>query len=262
MRVIQQLRAAALLVCLCAATTVIARAQLSNAPTLGQVLERMRAAQQAEQNRPEYTVLREYRLSGADVSTPTSRVLAVVDYVPPGNKQFAIRKTEGSDRGEKIVRRVLEHEVRMTRDSSATDFTPSNYEFALLGQESHRGKRCYVLGLNPKHDSPELLKGRAWVDAESFLILRVEGAPAKTPSWWIKDLQVAIDYGRADGIWLPLSTWASADLRLLGTHVLTSRDIQVQAATQSAKLSRPLTVPARRKRAQNPAVDAAVWNPQ
>jgi hypothetical protein len=258
MRKIQAACKATLVVCL-TATAAIAGAQSGDTLKLSQIVERMQAAQKTEQNRPEYRVLREYRISGADASVPTSKILAEVDYVPPGSKQFAIRQAEGNERGEKIVRRVLEHEVRMTKDSSDSEFSPANYDFALLGQQSLNGKQCYVLRLVPKHETTELLKGKAWVDATSFLIVRAEGEPAKTPSWWIRDLHVAIDFGRADGIWLPLATRATAELRLVGTHVLTSRDVEVEAATQSAGLSRPTSANTGRKRSRNAAVDAGVW---
>ena len=258
MRVTLPVRNAALYVCLCAAVALNVRAQATSPPTLEQILMRMQAAEGAERDRPGYSVLREYQLSGTDASAPTSQVLAEVEYFPPSSKQFAIRKTEGSDRGEKIVRRVLEHEVRMTKDSGESAVIQSNYNFALLGQENLGGRRCYLLGLNPRRDTPELLKGHAWVDADSFLILRLEGEPAKSPSWWIKDLRVAIDYGRADGIWLPVTTHATADLRLLGTQVLTSRDVKVQASPENARLRQPAAEAPARKRPRNATVDAGV----
>ncbi len=235
-------------------------AQTASSLSLPEIVSRMHAAESAEQNRPSYSLLRQYRLSGADPSVATSKVLAEVDYVPPSRKEFSIRNAEGSERGEGIVRRVLEHEAKMARQPVRSDFCTDNYDFALLGQETLNGRPTYVLQLKPKHDVVELLRGKAWVDAESFLVVRVEGEPAKNPSWWIKDLKIAIDYGRADGVWLPLATRATADLRLVGTHTLTSRDLEVHAATENAKLS-----PARRNRphrSSNPAVAAGVWVPR
>jgi len=239
--------------------STMGNAQTAPAVPLDQIVAQMQAAEKATHNRPEYTLLREYRIFGGSSNSATSQVLAEVSYTPPGSKQFAIRKTEGSERGEKIVRRVLEHEVSMTKDSSKSEFSPANYEFALLGQESFNGKPYYVLGLRARHETPELLNGKAWIDPDNFLVVRVEGQPAKNPSWWIKDLRIAIDYGRADGIWLPLATRATAELRLLGTHVLTSRDIEVRAATEDARVTRPAPAVSRRKRARNAAVDAGVW---
>lgn len=217
----------------------------------------MHTAESVEQNRPSYSLLRQYRLSGADPSVVTSEVLAEVDYMPPARKEFSIRKAEGSERGEKIVRRVLEHEANMAKASVDYDFCSDNYDFALLGQETFNGRPAYVLHLKPKHEALELINGKAWVDAENFLIVRVEGAPAKNPSWWIKDLKIAIDYGRADGVWLPLATRATADLRLVGTHTLTSKDVEVHAATENAKLTAPRHN--RTRRSSNPTAEAGIW---
>lgn len=232
-------------------------AQTATSLSLREIVSRMHAAETAEQNRPSYTVLREYRLSGADPKVATSEVLAEVDYVPPSRKEFSIRKAEGSERGTKVVRRVLEHEAKMARDSVNSDFCTRNYDFALLGQETFNGEQVYVLQLKPKHEAVELLRGKAWVDAKSFLVVKAEGEPAKNPSWWIKDLKIVIDYGRADGVWLPLATRATADLRLLGTHTLTSKDLEVHAATQSAKLAPPRRHSARSN--GSAAAEAAAW---
>ncbi len=232
-------------------------AQPASSMGLPEIVSRMHKAESAEQNRPSYSLLRQYRLSGADPNVATSQVLAEVDYVPPSRKEFSIRKAEGSERGESIVRRVLQHEANMAKGSVHSDFCTDNYDFALLGQETLNGRSSYVLQLKPKHQAIELLRGRAWVDAESFLVVRVEGEPAKNPSWWIKDLNIAIDYGRADGVWLPLATRATADLRLVGTHTLTSKDLEVHAASEDVKLS-----PARRNRphpSSNSAVATGAW---
>ena len=244
---------------LVAILTLPAVAQTASPLTLPDIVSRMQTAQSAEQNRPGYRLLRQYRLSGADPKAATSEILAEVDYMPPSNKEFSIRKVEGNERGERIVRRVLEHEADMAKGSVNADFCTSNYDFALLGQESLNGKAAYLLELKPKRQSVELLRGKAWVDAESFLVVRAEGEPAKNPSWWIKDLKVAIDYGRADGVWLPLATRATADLRLVGTHTLTSRDLEVHAATESAKLSPPPAKGRRSNRASRSAVQPGVW---
>lgn len=237
--------------------TLPACAQTASSLSLADIVSRMQTAESAEQNRPSYSLLRQYRLAGADPNAATSEVLAEVDYVPPSRKEFSIRKAEGNERGEKIVRRVLEHEANMAKDSVNVQFCSDNYEFALLGHDTLNGRPVYVLQLKPKHETVELLRGKAWVDAESFLVVRAEGQPAKNPSWWIKDLKVAIDYGRADGLWLPLATKATAEVRLVGTHTLTAKDLEVHAATENAKLAPPRRN--RPHRSNNSAVEAGIW---
>lgn len=245
-----------------AALVAPAAAQTASPLSLQEIVSRMQAAELAEQDRPGYTLLRQYRLSGADPTTATSQVLAEVDYRPPASKEFSIRKTEGNERGEKIVRRVLEHEAQMAKQPVRSDFCTDNYDFALQGQEILNGRPTYVLQLSPKHETTELLHGKAWVDAENFLVVRVKGEPAKNPSWWIKDLTIAIDYGRADGVWLPLATRATADLRLLGTHILTSKDVEVHAVAENAKLSHAPQRAVKRNGSRPSIGEAAVWVPR
>ena len=251
-----------LALCLGAALVVPALAQTSGQLTLQDIVSRMQTAEAAEESRPGYSLLREYSLSGADPNAATSQVLAEVDYTPPSSKQYTIRKVEGNDSGARIVRRVLDHEAHMAKDSVRSDFCAGNYDFALLGQETLNGRQVYVLQLSPKHSTIELLRGKAWVDADNFLVVKVDGEPAKNPSWWVKDLRIVIDYGRADGVWLPLATRATANLRLLGTHTLTSKDVEVHTVGENAKLSPAHSRAPRQSHSSRSADQAAVWVPR
>ncbi len=182
--------------------------------------------------------------------------------MPPSRKEFSIRKAEGNERGESIVRRVLEHEAGWRRVRATPIFAATT--MILLCWDNRRSMAGWRMSFSssPKHESVELLRGKAWVDAENFLVVRVEGEPAKSPSWWVKNLNVVIDYGRADGVWLPLATRATADVRLLGTHILTSKDVEVQAATENAKLS-PVPRRAPQRNGSRRSIDqAAVWAPR
>lgn len=243
--------------CLCAATTTLC-AQTAPQITANELVSRIQAAQKVARDHPQYVALRQYRLAPAESHDPSSTVLAKVEYLPPSKKQFSIQESKGSDRGEKIVRKVLEHEAEMASHADAFEFTTNNYDFSSLGQNTVAGKRYYVVQLAPKRDCPELIRGQAWVDPVTFLITRVEGEPAKSPSWWIKNLHITIEFGRADGLWLPLETRATADLRLLGKQTLTSENVQVQAVEQDAKLRQAPVAP-RPNKTPRSLTAAGVW---
>jgi outer membrane lipoprotein-sorting protein len=251
------IREALLVVCLCAAA-VPAGAQAAQQLSLEEVVSRMQAAQSAARNNPQYVAIREYRLSSADSTDQSSTVLARVEYLPPSKKQFTIQQSQGSDRGERVVRKVLEHEAEMAAHAKASEFTTDNYRFALLGNGTLAGKQFYVLQLSPKRECTELVRGKMWVDSATFLVTRIEGEPAKNPSWWVKSLHLTIDYGRADGMWLPLETRATADLRLIGKHTLSSESVQVQAVTENAKLQPAKPLP-RKSKTPHSAAAAGVW---
>jgi outer membrane lipoprotein-sorting protein len=257
MRVLSPTRAVLILACFCL-SLLPCWAQSSNL-TLDQILNRMQQSEtESRAQSVAYSVTREYRLAAVDAQQPSSEVVAEINVLPPSAKEYSIVKAEGSDRGTSIVRKVLEHEKQMAGRSESVEITPRNYNFNLLGRDTLDGHECYLLELSPKRNAMELVKGEAWVDADSFAIRKIEGTTAKSPSFFIKDLKVTINYGQVDGVWLQTSTQAVADVRFAGTHVLTSRELDVRRATVNAQNHAPVRVRPRRYPRQV-GTDAATW---
>lgn len=205
-------------------------------PQIDEIVQRMESAQAESRARMQaYSVHREYRLSGDDPDKTKSYVVAAINFLPPSRKDYKIQTSEGSGRGEKIVRKVLEHESKMAGQSAVAEVNSTNYDFTYAGEELVDGSRCFILNLSPRRETKELIKGRAWVDATSFLIRKVEGSPAKSPSWWIKQVTVTLHYREVDGLWMQHQTRAVAQVRFAGTHVLTARDLDVRTATTVAR---------------------------
>lgn len=223
--------------------------------SVDQIVTRMEQVRAAERDQePAYTVTRQYQLSAQGAPQPSSEVVAQVSFVPPGQKDYAIINSKGSERGAGIVRKVLAHEAEMAGNSQPHAVTSANYNFELLGRETLDGHDCYVLQLFPKRDAVELMRGKVWVDAANFDMLRVQGDTAKSPSFWLKKLNVTINYGHVNGIWLETSTQAVADVRFAGTHVLTAKELDVRRATVNARATN--SVP----RTHSDAVaDTATW---
>jgi hypothetical protein len=223
--------------------TISAAAQSSNQPQpdLAMIVHKMEQAQVAEhENIRPYVVTREYRLfEGEEKIQPDSQVTAQISYLPPNTKQFSIQDSKGSGRGERVVKKVLEHEQQMATSWQRSAITGENYKFSFVGKETLNGRRCFVLGLEPRRDSMELLKGRAWVDTENYRIHRVAGEPAKNPSWWIKRLEVTLLFGDVQGMWLQTVSQADADVRVFGHSVLTSRDVSYHAGELTAARRNP-----------------------
>ena len=224
---------------------------------LAQVVSRMEQAKAAERDQnPPYTVTREYQLAPAGAPKPASQVLAQVSYTPPSEKQYVIVKAEGSERGERIVRKVLDHEASIAGHTQPYDISSANYDFTLLGHETQAGRDCYVLQLSPKREVIGLVVGKAWIDATTFRVRRVDGLMAKSPSLWIKQIHVTVNYGDVNGVWLETSSQAVADVRLAGTHVFTSRELDVQSGSVSARAAKPQLQ--RQRRLPNMS-DTATW---
>ncbi len=78
----------------------------------------------------------------------------------------------------------------------------------------------HVLRIVPKRKDKNLLRGWIWVDARTFRIRRIEGVPAKSPSFWIKDIHITLQFADVNGMWIPTSFDAMATVRLLGRYTL------------------------------------------
>jgi hypothetical protein len=257
MQILFPMRLVILVVSTLSALPLLCWSQTANL-TLDQVVTRMQQARAADRNTA-YTVTREYLLSAEGAPQDKSSVVAQVSFVPPSAKEYTIVKAEGSDRGTGIVRKVLEHETSMATHPDQHELTPANYNFVLLGRESIGGRDCYVLGIAPKRDAVELVRGKAWIDAKTFDLRRIAGETSKSPSFWIKKLNVTLNYGEVNGVWVQTSTQAVADVRIAGPHVLTSREIDVQRSTVSAHEQSPSTIRNQRSNAHRNVADAATW---
>lgn len=223
-------RYACLLLLICASAAAQTASTSSPVPDLNTIVSRMLAAQQHNRLhvRP-ITVKRDYQLLDKE-QTQEAQVIAHITYMPPDRKQYQIESSHGG-LGERVLRDVLKKEVQPPKDPDRQELSDKNYEFQYLGTESLDGRACYVLGLNPKREDKELLRGRVWVDQQTYNIRRLEGNPAKNPSWWIRDLHVLMSFADVDGMWLHTFTYAVANVRFKGTYEMVSRDLEYQLGT-------------------------------
>lgn len=205
-------------------------AQPAQDPELTEITSRLSLAQIANHEKTRsYTVVREYALLNGHAERDSSDVTAEVSYIPPGIKEYAIRETKGGS-AERIVRRVLEHEAQMASSWREAVVTDDNYSFQLLGHEQVDGHDCYVLAIAPKRDSRELIRGRVWVDTETFNLRLLVGQPDKNPSWWVRRVELTLRFSQVMGMWLQTALTAQADVRWFGQHTLVAHDVQYHAA--------------------------------
>jgi hypothetical protein len=189
----------------------------------------IRMAQARLENRSRlrpYSVTRDYRLFGKEKQTAESVVVVDVSFVPPDFKQYTIQQSSGTGLGERIVRQMLEHETDIVKNYGSTDMSLANYDFRFVREEELSGQHCYVLEILPRRKDKTLLRGHIWVDSTTYLLHRTEGEPAKTPSWWLREVRIALVYGDAHGMWLQTASESTADVRLLGRHTMLSRDVE------------------------------------
>ncbi len=192
------------------------------------VVARMMAAQEENRGHVRPLVIRRGYLLLDKQEQQKAHVVANITVMPPDSKHYQIESSSGGI-GEKVLRDILIHETEVPKDARRKELSPDNYDFQLLGQEQMNGRRCYLIALNPRREEKDLLRGRLWVDAETFNIHRVEGSPMKNPSWWIHDLQILMSFAEVDGMWLRTFTYAVANVRFKGKYVMESRDLEYRA---------------------------------
>jgi len=199
-------------------------------PTSADIVAQMAQAQAENRDHVHpYVVTRDYKLFGRESPLESkSDVIAEISVVPPDAKKYVIKGTNGSKWGEKIVRKMLDGEIAFATDFASTDITTENYAFRLVREDNLNGQPCYVLQLLPRRKSKDLLRGTIWVDAHTYLPRRVDGEPAKSPSWWLRDVRVVFVYGNVGPMWLQTFAEATADVRILGPSTMVWRDVSYQ----------------------------------
>ena len=210
----------------------------SSVPTAETIIAGM--AQARAENRARlrpYVVTREYKLYGKERQATKSEVVADVTFVPPDSKEYTIKQVNGSGLGKMIIGHMLAKEAEVTKDYGATDISPDNYDFRFIREEEVSGQRCYVLELLPRRKDKNLLRGDIWVDANTYLLRCTEGQPAKAPSWWVRDVRIALRYGDVGGMWLQTASEATAHVRILGPCTMVSRDVKYKITELVATVS-------------------------
>ena len=247
---------AALVLALLFANANAVAADLTSAPEehpdIATLVKRIMEAQLDSRARAKpYSVTREYKVFGSNEDRPRTEVLAQVNFLPPNVKSYGIDQSTGG-MGEKVVRRILDHEVDATRDPKLMMINGSNYDFNFTGEEVAGGLACYKLAITPRRDRKDLLRAVIWVDKDSYRIVRIEGDPVKSPSFWVKDVHVVIEFAEVAGMWLQTETHAMAHLRFGGEYKIVSHDLNYDVAQTVAAN----TAPARPRRRHSSAIMA------
>jgi hypothetical protein len=177
------------------------------------------------QSRP-YQLTREYKMfMGAD-QRPTSDVMARIDFVPPATETYTITQSKGNPWGEKIIRDLLVSETASARQENSSAISRANYDFVFLRQQNFGDAPEYVLAIFPKRKDKYLMRGQIWVDKSSFRIRQIQGVPAESPSFWLTDLHITLQYAEVDDMWVLVTVDGLAKVRFLGQFTLTGINIR------------------------------------
>lgn len=168
---------------------------------------------------------RVYRLQYNGVLGDRGAEVAVkVVYQSPATMEFAVISQSGSTFViDRVFKKLLEAEQEALRpeNQKSTTLSTENYVFGLAGYEDTSEGARYVLSVSPKHKNKFLYRGKVWVDAVDFAVVRIQAEPAKNPSFWIKKSLIDYTYAKVNNFWLPAYSQTHSLLRLGGRAVLT-----------------------------------------
>ena len=172
-----------------------------------------------------HELTREYKIFHGDDPKPVSDVTTQIIFTPPDVKTFKIADAQGSATGKKIVSAILEQEVASAKEDHQRDISRANYIFVFLHEQNFGVVPEYVLHIIPKRKDKGLLLGDIWVDAKTYRVRQIIGVPLKTPSFWVKDLHITVQFAEVNQMWLPVSVDAIATVRFLGIYTLSGLDL-------------------------------------
>jgi hypothetical protein len=188
-------------------------------PTVDEVIAKMVQRDQERRSAFQgYTSVRRYVLENPN-HHKQAYMLVRMTQCKDGSKEFEIVTSGGWSGARKhVFPKLLEAEAEASRPGNPEDsrVTPQNYSFSMLRTEEIEGRKAYVISVAPKKEKKYLMRGTIWVDAEDFAIVRMEGEPAKNPSFWIKNVQFAHKYEKHGSFWLAASDNSVSDARVFG----------------------------------------------
>ncbi len=185
----------------------------------------------------QYEATRVYRMQYHGFPSDREAEMVVhVDYHAPNSKEFRVLSQTGSKFIiEHVFKKLLEGEQEAADEQNRrhTALTAENYDFTSAGFEDTADGGQYVLNLLPKTKNRFLYRGRIWVDAKDFAVVRIKGEPGKNPSFWIKKTDIEHSYVKVNDFWLPAENRTESVLRLGGVANLSIqyKDYTVTRAT-------------------------------
>jgi hypothetical protein len=156
----------------------------------------------------------------AENGTRSGWLEAVTEYSPANGFSYEITAEGGSGYiRAKVLRAVLdgERDVIAKGETARSSLARSNYNFQGNGVDSDG--LANVL-LSPRRKERVLLSGTMFLRRLDGDLVRLQGRLAKSPSFWIKNVDIIRTYERIDGAVVPVALETKAQVRFLGAATL------------------------------------------
>lgn len=189
-----------------------------------QIVQRMMESNEKRaQALQHYTEDRHYKVEYRGFPSNIAASMEVeATYDAPSSKSFRILSQTGSKLLiDHVLKKLLESEREAAKDPGQNALTPENYTFTLVDNELVVDKELYVFQVEPRVNRKFLYRGRIWVDASDYAVVKIEAEPANNPSFWIKRTEIRHTYSKTGDFWLPERNQSESKIRVGGTAILT-----------------------------------------
>src|SRR5262245_45124752 len=141
---------------------------------------------------------------------------AVTSYSAASGFSYQITAEGGSSLvRSKVLRAVLEGErdVIAQGETGRSSLDVTNYAFQPNGVDD---EGLANILLSPKRKERILVSGTMFLQPEDGDLVRLQGRLAKSPSFWVKDVQIVRSYRRIQGVVVPIALESTAEVRMAG----------------------------------------------
>jgi hypothetical protein len=169
-----------------------------------------------------FTSCRHYHLEFKGLGRSMAADMHVqVTYTNGSGKTFQVIDESGSHF---LLNHVLRKLLETERDDSLqqkTAVTPFNYNFTFDSETNEDGRLLYIFSVEPKVKNKLLYRGKIWIDAGDYAVVRIEAKPAENPSFWIKETEIQAVYAKTGEFWLAQTNRSESKTRFGGKAELT-----------------------------------------
>ncbi len=162
-----------------------------------------------------------------DASLPklskSGRLHAIRRLLPMGKPEYQVLELAGDQvvRQQVIVRYLTQDVAAAATPSSAVAITSANYKLRYKGPVTAGSGAAFAFALIPRKKGVGLIKGELWLDAATGLPVKQSGRFVKSPSFFVKHVDVTREMTLVDGAPGMRTTYLSVDTRVVGRAELT-----------------------------------------
>ena len=137
-----------------------------------------------------------------------------------------------------VITRLLQSEVDHVEKANPQDtaIDSKNYKFYYKGMENIDGQDLHVFQVKPRRKSPGLFKGRFYLDVHTASLRRMEGTLAKSPSFFVKNLEFSQEFQDVEGFTFPTTLRSNAKARVIGRTI-----VDIVHRAYKVRLAEPVT---------------------